>query len=188
MKDKFTVKDILTAVDDILKNQPSNTNNKNQFNETPIKEILGAVDEIFKIQPIQKSEEKIIDKKPVKITKIENKNNDLEIKKNLNEKKDKKYDLMIILSGPEPQRGLLEDKLKIEIRNYKGKILFIQGIIEREQKNKQTDNVTFYNFMNSRQLEQALNESEIILCRSGYTSIMDLSKLNKKTFFIVLKL
>lgn len=99
-------------------------------------------------------------------------------------KRDKKYDLMIILSGPEPQRGLLEDKLKIEIRNYKGKILFIQGIIEREQKNKQTDNVTFYNFMNSRQLEQALNESEIILCRSGYTSIMDLSKLNKKTFFI----
>ncbi len=96
MKDKFTVKDILTAVDDILKNQPSNTNNKNQFNETPIKEMLGAVDEIFKIQPIQKSEEKIIDKKPVKITKIENKSNDLEIKKNLNEKKDKKYDLMII--------------------------------------------------------------------------------------------
>ncbi len=65
MKDKFTVKDILTAVDDILKNQPSNTNNKNQFNETPIKEILGAVDEIFKIQPIQKSEEKIIDKKRI---------------------------------------------------------------------------------------------------------------------------
>ena len=67
-----------------------------KVNETPIKEILGAVDEIFKIQPIQKSEEKIIDKKPVKITKIENKSNDLEIKKNLNEKKDKKYDLMII--------------------------------------------------------------------------------------------
>jgi uncharacterized protein (TIGR00661 family) len=99
-------------------------------------------------------------------------------------KRDKKYDLMIILSGPEPQRELLEEKLKIEIRNYKGKILFIQGIIEREQNNKQTDNVTFYNFMNSRQLEQALNESEIILCRSGYTSIMDLSKLNKKAFFI----
>lgn len=99
-------------------------------------------------------------------------------------KRDKKYDLMIILSGPEPQRRLLEEKLKIEIRNYKGKILFIQGIIEREQNNKQTDNVTFYNFMNSRQLEQALNESEIILCRSGYTSILDLSKLNKKAFFI----
>ncbi len=94
MKQDYSVKDILNAVDDILKNQPSNTNNKNQFNETPIKEILGAVDGIFKIQSIQKSEEKINDKKPVKITKIENKSNDLEIKKNLNEKKKKKYDLM----------------------------------------------------------------------------------------------
>ncbi|OYX86562.1 MAG: glycosyltransferase [Flavobacteriales bacterium 32-34-25] len=99
-------------------------------------------------------------------------------------KVEKKYDLMIILSGPEPQRGLLEEKLKQEIRLYNGNVLFIKGIIEKEQKKEQIDGVTFYNFMHSRQLEQALNESEIILCRSGYTSIMDLSKLNKKAFFI----
>ncbi|MFA9192105.1 glycosyltransferase [Flavobacterium sp. FZUC8N2.13] len=96
----------------------------------------------------------------------------------------KKYDLMIILSGPEPQRGMLEEKLKKEIKLYNGNILFIKGIIEKEQKKEQTDHVTFYNFMHSRQLEQALNESNIIVCRSGYTSIMDLSKLNKKAFFI----
>lgn len=96
MKDQFNVKDILNAVDDILKNQTNNITNKKQYNETPIKEILGAVDGILKIQSIQKIEEKIIDKKPVKITKIENKNKVHEIKKNLNEKKEKKYDLMII--------------------------------------------------------------------------------------------
>jgi uncharacterized protein (TIGR00661 family) len=95
-----------------------------------------------------------------------------------------KYDLMIILSGPEPQRGLLEEKLKKEITLYNGNVLFIKGIIEKEQKKEQIDNVTFYNFMHSRQLEQALNESDTIICRSGYTSIMDLSKLNKKAFFI----
>ncbi|WP_026715441.1 glycosyltransferase [Flavobacterium daejeonense] len=99
-------------------------------------------------------------------------------------KVDTKYDLMILLSGPEPQRSLLEEKLKKEIQLYKGKVLFVKGIIEKEQKKEHLENVTFYNFMNSRQLEQALNESEIILCRSGYTSIMDLAKLNKKTFFI----
>jgi uncharacterized protein (TIGR00661 family) len=99
-------------------------------------------------------------------------------------KVDTKYDLMILLSGPEPQRSLLEEKLKKEIQLYKGKVLFVKGIIEKEQKKEHLENVTFYNFMNSRQLEQALNESEIILCRSGYTSIMDLAKLNKKAFFI----
>ena len=96
----------------------------------------------------------------------------------------KQYDLMIILSGPEPQRGLLEDKLKKEIIGYQGKLVFIKGIIEKEQKKVQIGNVTYYNFMNSRQLEQTFNESETVLCRSGYTTIMDLAKLEKKAFFI----
>ncbi len=96
----------------------------------------------------------------------------------------KLYDLMIILSGPEPQRGLLEDKLKVEILRYKGSVVFIKGIVEKDQKKEQIDHVTFYNFMNSRQLEQTFNESEIVLCRSGYTMIMDLVKLEKKAYFI----
>lgn len=96
----------------------------------------------------------------------------------------KRYDLMVILSGPEPQRGLLEEKLKTEILGYKGSVVFIKGIIEKDQKKEQIENVTYYNFMNSRQLEQTFNESEIVLCRSGYTTIMDLVKLDKKAYFI----
>lgn len=38
--------------------------------------------------------------------------------------------------------------------------------------------------MTSTELETVLNESEIVLSRSGYTSIMDLAKLEKKAFFI----
>ena len=96
----------------------------------------------------------------------------------------KQYDLMIILSGPEPQRGLLEEKLKTEIIHYTGKVVFIKGIIQKEQMKEQIGNVTYYNFMNTRQLEQTFNESEAVLCRSGYTTIMDLAKLEKKAFFI----
>ncbi len=96
----------------------------------------------------------------------------------------KQYDLMVILSGPEPQRELLEEKLKVEILNYKGNVVFIKGIIEKEQKKEELENVTYYNFMNSRQLEQTFNESETVLCRSGYTTIMDLAQLGKKAFFI----
>lgn len=96
----------------------------------------------------------------------------------------KLYDLMIVLSGPEPQRGLLEEKLKVEILDYKGNVVFIKGIIEKDQKQEQLRNVTYYNFMNSRQLEQTFNESEMVLCRSGYTTIMDLVKLEKNAFFI----
>jgi uncharacterized protein (TIGR00661 family) len=91
---------------------------------------------------------------------------------------------MIILSGPEPQRGILEEKLKIEVQRFKGNVVFIKGVVKTNQIKEQVDNVCYYNFMNSRQLEQTYNESEIVLCRSGYTTIMDLVKLGKKAFFI----
>ena len=38
--------------------------------------------------------------------------------------------------------------------------------------------------MTSSELEITINESELIVCRSGYTTIMDLAKLEKKAFFI----
>ena len=95
-----------------------------------------------------------------------------------------KYDLMVILSGPEPQRTFLEQKLIKEIQSFDGKILFIKGIIESEQKTDQDENVSYYNFMTSSEIETAFNESKIVLCRSGYTTVMDLAKLQKKAFFI----
>ncbi|MCW2119201.1 glycosyltransferase [Flavobacterium sp. 7A] len=99
-------------------------------------------------------------------------------------KTEKKYDLMILLSGPEPQRGLLEQHLIKELNTYIGKVVFVKGTIEKTQTEEHLGNITYYNFMKTRQLEQFMQESEIVLCRSGYTTIMDLVKLNKKAFFI----
>lgn len=95
-----------------------------------------------------------------------------------------KYDLMILLSGPEPQRGILEKKIIEELKDYPKKVVFIKGIIERDQVREEIGNITFFNFMNSAELENTFNESNHILCRSGYTTVMDLAKLNKKAFFI----
>lgn len=94
------------------------------------------------------------------------------------------YDLMVLLSGPEPQRTLLETKLKDELKNYDGNIVFIRGVVEAEQTITQRFNITCYNFMNSKELELAFNQSKMVLCRSGYTTIMDLAQLGKKAFFI----
>lgn len=96
----------------------------------------------------------------------------------------KKYDLMVILSGPEPQRGMLESQLREDLQLFDGDVIFISGKIEARQKKEQVGNITFYNFMTTDQLEIAFNESQNVLCRSGYTTIMDLAKLGKKAFFI----
>lgn len=95
-----------------------------------------------------------------------------------------KYDLLVLLSGPEPQRTLLEVKLLSELKNYNGTILFIKGVIETEQRVSSRNNLTIYNYMTSYELEEAINESEIVLSRSGYTTIMDLYQLETKAFFI----
>ncbi|WP_284652718.1 glycosyltransferase [Flavobacterium terrisoli] len=95
-----------------------------------------------------------------------------------------KYELMVILSGPEPQRTMLEEKLTEELQNYSGDVIFIKGKVEPEQKKEVIKNVTYYNFMTSSEIETAFNESEMVLCRSGYTTVMDLAKLEKKAFFI----
>ncbi|TXD82565.1 glycosyltransferase [Subsaximicrobium wynnwilliamsii] len=94
------------------------------------------------------------------------------------------YDLLILLSGPEPQRTLLEEKLLKELANHEGQILLVKGKVEEAQEVSEEKNWTSYNFMTSSQLEQAINASKLVVSRSGYTSIMDLSKLDKKAFFI----
>ena len=78
----------------------------------------------------------------------------------------------------------MEGKLISEVKKYAGTVIFIKGIIEEKQQIHQEENILFYNFMQSDELQQAFSESEIVLCRSGYTTIMDLSVLQKKAFFI----
>ena len=96
----------------------------------------------------------------------------------------KKYDLLVILSGPETQRSLLEEKLRIQLSEFKGAILFVKGLVEAEQKTATQNNFTFYNYMEADELEIAIQESEYIICRSGYSSIMDLAFLGAKAFLI----
>lgn len=95
-----------------------------------------------------------------------------------------KYNLLVILSGPEPQRTFLEEKLFLELKSYKGNICFVKGVIESEQTRTEQKNITIYNYMTSSELETKINESILVLSRSGYTTIMDLAKLEKKAFFI----
>jgi len=95
-----------------------------------------------------------------------------------------KNDLLVLLSGPEPQRTFLEEKLLEELKLYNGKIIFIKGKVESKQTKTIKGNFTIYNFMTTDELETTINESDLIISRSGYSTIMDLAKLEKKAFFI----
>ena len=95
-----------------------------------------------------------------------------------------KYQLLVLLSGPEPQRSLLEEKLLQELPGYKGKILFIRGKILGSSVPAVGTGMEIKNYLSGSALEEALNSAELVLARSGYSTIMDLAALGKKAFFV----
>lgn len=96
----------------------------------------------------------------------------------------KKYDIMVLLSGPEPQRTMLEEKLFHEFEKSDKNIVFVRGVIEDTHKTYLKNNITIHNFLTGKALEDTINSSGVIISRSGYTTVMDLAKLKKKAFFI----
>lgn len=96
----------------------------------------------------------------------------------------KKYDIMVLLSGPEPQRTLLEKKLLQEFEQSDKRIVFVRGLIEQHHKTYVKNNITIHNYLTGKKLEETINSSNLIISRSGYTTVMDLAKLKKKAFFI----
>ncbi len=95
-----------------------------------------------------------------------------------------KYDLMILLSGPEPQRSLLEEKLKRQLVQSSKNIIVVRGLPGSNAEVDFTSAVETYNHLSAHQLEQKMQESAFVICRSGYTTIMDLLKLKKKALLI----
>lgn len=104
------------------------------------------------------------------------------------EKKDlpKIYEHLVILSGPEPQRSFLEKILLKELKNSTSRTLFIRGVIEYRPffADNQNSNLEIRNYMYGSELEEAMNSSNLVIARSGYSTIMDMAKLGKKAFFI----
>ncbi|WP_373057740.1 glycosyltransferase [Zunongwangia sp. H14] len=96
-----------------------------------------------------------------------------------------KYKFLILLSGPEPQRSLLEEILLKKFENTSEKVLMLRGLLgENFTPSLDNKNLVIENYKFGKELEEVLNSSENIISRSGYTSIMDFAKLEKKAFFI----
>ena len=96
----------------------------------------------------------------------------------------KVWDIVAVLSGPEPQRSILEDKIRGELMSFSGKSLLIQGKLENKQTVRSEGNLTVVNFMLHQELENTIDQAELILSRPGYSTVMDLYALQAKAFFI----
>ena len=101
-------------------------------------------------------------------------------------KKEKKYAFLAIISGPEPQRTLLEKQLISGLKKRKKKALIVLGQTEKNE-SIVDKNITIKSHLRADELNNAIAESELIICRSGYSTIMDLIKMQKKHFLFLLQ-
>jgi len=95
-----------------------------------------------------------------------------------------KYDLLILLSGIAKQRNDFEKIIKEQIHHYKGKVLLVRGDIKNKSIYNYPDNVEVKDYLLTNELEKTILASKLVLCRSGYSTIMDLTALNKPAFLI----
>ncbi len=95
-----------------------------------------------------------------------------------------RYQFCIILSGPEPQRTILEDTILQQLATISIKCLFVRGKLNAAPITVTNSNVIIENHLNGTNLQTAIQASEFVITRSGYTSVMELLSLQKKCILI----
>jgi uncharacterized protein (TIGR00661 family) len=97
-------------------------------------------------------------------------------------------DILILISGPEPQRTLWENIVIHQLASttiIHQKIIIIGGKFSNDFLEKQLpENVEYHTSIAATELYYYLAGAKKIICRSGYSTIMDLEALNKKAIFI----
>lgn len=126
----------------------------------------------------------------------------------LQNKKTYPYDIIAIISGPEPQRTIFESLVLEQVKQYNLKAVLVRGLpssdviaschpelIEGETKQsfqsaeipgqaRNDERIKIFNHLPTQELFKSIQKSRVVVCRAGYSSIMDLVALNKKAILV----
>jgi UDP-N-acetylglucosamine transferase subunit ALG13 len=96
----------------------------------------------------------------------------------------KKDHLLVMLSGPEPQRTLFENKIIEQVSHYNGTATIVRGLPGEQKLIPSTNMLQFYNHLPSEELNKEIMKAEFVISRSGYSTVMDLATLQKKSILV----
>ncbi|MDX2135655.1 MAG: glycosyltransferase [Saprospiraceae bacterium] len=94
------------------------------------------------------------------------------------------YDVAMVLSGPEPQRSRLEERLLEEALALPYRTAIVQGKTQSQQHYFAAEHVEVVSYLTSDTLNDLILAARAVVCRAGYSSIMDLAALGKKALLI----
>ena len=90
--------------------------------------------------------------------------------------------LLVILSGPEPQRTIFEKAILAQLRQSSLDITVIRGVIAKTQKRE--NGITIHDYLGAKAMKEEIQSADIVLSRPGYSSIMDLASIGKRAIFV----
>jgi predicted glycosyltransferase len=97
----------------------------------------------------------------------------------------KKGGVLVLLSGPEPQRTLLEQKILVQIdRNSSYRYTIAGGNPGGRVPEQLPLNIEYHTHLNASQLQELMLRADLVVSRSGYSTLMDLAAMGKKALLI----
>lgn len=93
--------------------------------------------------------------------------------------------ILILLSGPEPMRTQLEEKLLTQIGTLTGyHFHLVAGNPSGNKPENLPAHLDYYTHLNAEKLGIIIEQCGLVICRSGYSTLMDLAVLDKKALLI----
>jgi predicted glycosyltransferase len=92
-----------------------------------------------------------------------------------------RYEVLAVFSGPEPQRSLFERTVLPQLRESGLRYLAVRGL--PSDKSPLADD-SVVNFMASEELRASIEASDLVIARSGYSTVMDMNALGGKVVFV----
>ena len=99
-------------------------------------------------------------------------------------KQSSRYDILILISGPEPARSTIETNM-VELFNNKTNltVTLIRGT-QKKNTGNQPKHWKIYNIVDQEILQKLISTAGCIICRSGYSTIMDLQNFSRPKYYI----
>jgi uncharacterized protein (TIGR00661 family) len=98
---------------------------------------------------------------------------------------EKKGHVLVILSGPEPQRSIFEEMIIKEIAHYNGTATVVRGLLSSSSAIiPSTNMIRFFNHLPAAELNTEIQQAEFVIGRCGYSTVMDIVKLQKKSILV----
>ncbi len=92
--------------------------------------------------------------------------------------------ILVMLSGPEPQRTMLESLIVEQSKKVPEKIVLVRGLPGGGNSLHVDAHVELHDHLPAHELEEKIRHASLVISRSGYSTVMDLAVLNKPSVLV----